>query len=325
MNPKVNGQIQTEWRWLVAIYLFLGGVGGGAYTIAAINSFLGAALEPSTMIGLWISFPALLIGTVCLVLDLGTPSRAFLAGMKPGTSWISRGTWIISIFMVIAFVHTMLVTFSGLAADPGGRTFLRAIAATGIVFAVSTMAYTGILLGASKGITFWRTGAVPVVFIVSAMVTGHFAIMIGLALFAQGAAIVETLRLMAAEAAALVVLEVLAILFLLQAAWKQPDPRESVDRLLRSRLFLIGYVLLGLVTPLVLMLGLYRGIQGMTGTAVFPVAAIGAVLGLAGGLILRQTVLMFGALPTLNVGGFEFRRVARPKVPKPAIGLLPPQ
>ena len=41
MDPKVNGQMQREWGWLIAIYLFLGGVGGGAYTIAAINSFLG--------------------------------------------------------------------------------------------------------------------------------------------------------------------------------------------------------------------------------------------------------------------------------------------
>ena len=35
MNPKVNGQLQREWSWLIAIYLFLGGIGGGAYTIAA--------------------------------------------------------------------------------------------------------------------------------------------------------------------------------------------------------------------------------------------------------------------------------------------------
>jgi len=46
---------------------------------------------------------------------------------------------------------------------------------------------------------------------------------------------------------------------------------------------------------------------------------------LAGGLILRQAVLVCGALPTLNMGGFEFRRIARPKEPKAGIGLLPPQ
>jgi formate-dependent nitrite reductase membrane component NrfD len=42
MDPKVNGQLQEDWNWLVAIYLFLGGVGAGAYTIAAVNSFIGS-------------------------------------------------------------------------------------------------------------------------------------------------------------------------------------------------------------------------------------------------------------------------------------------
>jgi hypothetical protein len=60
-------------------------------------------------------------------------------------------------------------------------------------------------------------------------------------------------------------------------------------------------------------------------TALVAVASIGAVFGLAGGLILRQAILVCGALPTLNMGGFEFRRIARPKEPKAGIGLLPPQ
>ena len=92
MDPKVNGQLQSDWGWLIAVYLFLGGVGGGAYTIAAINSFMGAELGFSTTVGLWIGFPSLLIGTLFLIADLGSPAKAVLAGMKPGTSWISRGT-----------------------------------------------------------------------------------------------------------------------------------------------------------------------------------------------------------------------------------------
>ena len=50
-----------------------------------------------------------------------------------------------------------------------------------------------------------------------------------------------------------------------------------------------------------------------------------AALGLAGGLLLRQAVLVCGTLPTWNIAGFEFRRIARPKEPKPDIGMLPPQ
>ncbi|RLB61614.1 MAG: hypothetical protein DRI90_10950, partial [Deltaproteobacteria bacterium] len=41
----------------------------------------------------------------------------------------------------------------------------------GIIFAIGTMAYTGILLSASKGIPFWHTGVVPVVFVISAIVS----------------------------------------------------------------------------------------------------------------------------------------------------------
>jgi formate-dependent nitrite reductase membrane component NrfD len=320
MNPKVNGQIQTEWRWLIALYLFLGGVGAGAYTIAAINSFLGKALEPSTIVGLWISFPALIIGSLCLLADLGQPTKAVLTGMKPGTSWIARGFWIISIFMIVAMVHTWLAVFGD--ANAG---LLKVIAVVGIVFAVSTMAYTGILLGVSKGITFWRSGIVPVIFVISATVTGHFAIMIGLVLLNGRMGSIEAFRPMAAEAAILVVFEVLAIAFFLQAAWKQPDPRESVVRLLANTTFIVGYVVGGLAAPLVLMVILYRWMPDATNSAILSVAALGAVLGLIGGLILRWGVLRFGALPTLNVGGFEFRRVARPKDPKAGIGLLPPQ
>jgi hypothetical protein len=73
------------------------------------------------------------------------------------------------------------------------------------------------------------------------------------------------------------------------------------------------------------MLVLYRWMADASESSILFVAMLGAVLGLIGGLILRWGVLRFGALPTLNVAGFEFRRVAKPKEPKAGIGLLPPQ
>jgi len=325
MDPKVNGQLQHDWGWLIAVYLFLGGVGGGAYTIAAINSFMGTDLEVSTTVGLWIAFPALLIGTIFLIADLGSPFRAILAGMKPGTSWIARGTWIISVFMIISFFHLILHQFTNVPISSGGKSLLDFISGIGVVFAIGTMAYTGILLSASKGIPFWRSGVVPVVFIVSAVVTGHFAIMLGAVLFNNANVTLVLLQTMALEAAGLVVLEVLAILFFLQAAFRQPDPRESAERILRKRMFVIGYFVLGLAVPLILMLILYSTTADAGNGSVIAIASIGACLGLIGGLILRQAVLISGALPTLNIAGFQFRRIHRPKEPKPGIGLMPPQ
>ncbi len=324
MDPKVNGQLQHDWGWLIAVYLFLGGVGGGAYTIAAINGFMESSPLLSTTVGLWIAFPALLVGTVFLLADLGSPTRAFLAGMKPKTSWIARGTWIISAFMVLAFIHLILHQFTNVSNTSGGAALINVISIAGIIFAIGTMAYTGILLGASKGIPFWRSGIVPVIFVVSATVTGHFAIMLGMALFGDTASLVMPFKTMALEAAGLVVLEVLAILFFLQAAFRQPDPRESAERILRKRMFVIGYFILGLTVPFILMLIVYRA-SAVAISDLILIVVLGAILGLIGGLILRQAVLICGALPTLNIAGFEFRRIHRPKEPKPGIDMLPPQ
>jgi formate-dependent nitrite reductase membrane component NrfD len=285
---------------------------------------MGEHLELTTTVGLWIAFPALLIGTLFLIADLGTPSRALLAGKKPGSSWISRGTWIISIFMILSCLHLVLDRFTDVGGTASGGTIIDIIAAAGIVFAVGTMAYTGILLGASKGIPFWRTGVVPVVFVISALVTGHFALMLGLTLFGGDTAM-AAMQTMALEAAVLVVLEVLAIFFFLQAAFRVPDSRESAERILRQRMFVVGYFILGLAAPMILMLVVHRSLAAGDGGGLGGLIVAGAALGLIGGLILRQSVLICGTLPTMNMAGFKFRRIHRPKEPKPDIGLMPPQ
>ena len=321
MDPKANGQLQHEWGWLIAIYLFLGGVGGGAYVIAAINSMLGKSPE-SVSVGLWIGFPALLIGTIFLILDLGTPSKAVLAAMKPGSSWIARGTIIISLFMVFSLIHLVLHHFT---TTPDSTRNM--VGVFGIIFAIGTMAYTGILLSASKGIPFWRTGVVPVVFVISALVTGHFTVILGMIFFFGGAEglVAGLTGVMAKEAAILVVLEVLAIFFYLHASYKTPDAAESASRILKRTSFVVGYFVIGLAIPLILSLTLLYGMAGDAAQTVKAIAAVAAVLGLIGGLLLRQSVLVVGTMPTLNIGGFEFRRIARPKDPKAGIGTLPPQ
>jgi len=320
MDPKVNGQLQKEWGFLLAIYLFLGGLGGGAYTIAAINSFMGKSMELSTTVGLWIGFPALLIGSLILVADLGKPGKAILAGLKPKTSWIARGFWIISLFMVFSFLHLVLHQFTETGKTAAGMNIL---AITGIVFAIMTIAYTGILLSASKGIPFWRSGIVPVVFVISGLVTGHFLIMIGMVIFNEGASTVTQLALMAKEAAVIIVIEVLAIIFFLQAAFRHPDSRESAERIIRKPIFISGYIIFGLILPFVLSLEII--LMNPSGIVTMGMAFVGGLLGLMGGLLLRQAILVCGALPTLNMGGFQFRRIARSKDPKPDIGMMPPK
>jgi formate-dependent nitrite reductase membrane component NrfD len=320
MDQKVDGQIQHEWKWLKAAYLFLGGLGAGAYVLAAINSFARESMAPVVSVGLWIAFPSVLIGTILLTAALGTPSRAFLAANKQRTSWISRGTVILSVFMLLSFLHLVLYQFTGVAGSA-----VNALAVAGIVFGVGTMAYTGLLLGASKGIPFWRTGMVPVIFLISALMSGHFAIMGGVVVAAD-ATTLEPLHSMARGGMILLVLELLAVVFFLQSAYRHPDTRESAERMVRRRQFIVGYIVLGWALPLSLMLITYdRVTEGGAGNAIVVSVVLAAALGLVGRLSLRKAILGTGAFPTLNMAGFEFRRIPRPKEPKPGIGMLPPQ
>jgi formate-dependent nitrite reductase membrane component NrfD len=321
MDPRANGQIQRDWGLLIALYLFLGGVGSGAYVIGAANSLMGSSYGVATEVALWISWPAVLVGTFALIADLGQPLKAILAGVKVGSSWIARGFWVISIFMFLAFLHQVLVEYAGMAADAPVVVVISVVATAS---AVGTMAYTGLLLGAAKGVPFWRSGIVPVVFVVSAMVTGHFTVMIGMAFVGATAATIVELHTMALEAAALVGLELLAIFFLLQAAHRSLDARESAQRVMRRLAFVLGYFVFGLAAPLVIMVFLFAT-EGLSNDLFIALSVAGAALGLAGGLILRHSLLVVGTLPTWNMAGFEFRRIARPKEPKPEIGLLPPQ
>jgi len=228
---------------------------------------------------------------------------------------------VISAFMLLSFIHLALFLM-GYRVSGSGSGMLTIVAVLGVVTAVGTMAYTGLLLSAAKGMPFWRSGMIPALFVVSALVTGHCTIMLGMLPFHEGRP--GVLPTMGVEAAALVALEVLAIALYLYSAFKVAETRESTERILSNRAFVLGYFVLGLAAPLALTLSLGYGMAGAAIAQQAAVSAVGAVLGLAGGLILRWAVLKTGALPTWHIAGCEFRRVSRPKEPKPSMGLLPP-
>ena len=87
MSSKLHGLVQTEWRWLIAIYLFLAGAGGGAHITAVFADFMG--WEKVANIGVCLGWPLVLIGCMCLLGDLGNVVNAWRVARKPNTSWIA--------------------------------------------------------------------------------------------------------------------------------------------------------------------------------------------------------------------------------------------
>ena len=314
-SVKLDGQVQSDWRWLIAAYLFLAGVGGGAYMTGVIAD-LGGGMEWMLVskIGVFLGVPCVLLGTLFLLADLGKPSHAWRVWMKPGTSWIARGTIIIVIFMVLAAIHTAfwIWPFAGpLEANESARHFIGVL---GAIFAFLTVIYTGLLLGYSQPVALWRTALLPVLFFVSAVSTGIMAVMI----IAQSMGVMAAqLNLLENIDAVILIFEIFILVVYLYNAYRTLESRPSAQRILKGSVasfFWLGVVLCGLAIPLILEL---LGRHG-------PVLTLGALLGLFGGLCLRFTVLAGGIFSPITAAGFEFARVARPRDPMPAAGKLPP-
>jgi formate-dependent nitrite reductase membrane component NrfD len=81
---------QTKWRWIIAGYLFLAGLGAGAYITGVVAGFIGGEWASLSKIGVALGFPCVALGCALLILDLGKPLNFWRAGMRPQTSWMGR-------------------------------------------------------------------------------------------------------------------------------------------------------------------------------------------------------------------------------------------
>jgi len=193
--------MQEAWHWLPAIYLFLGGLGAGAFLVAALVELTGERYKhdfcPTTLVGATISGPAVALGAVILIFDLGAgqqePWRIFYM-FSNFSSVMTWGIWILSLFIPICFLYGFLEVIEyypniwawitgklGFLKKLPLRRIKRIAVAVGSVFAVGTGIYTGVLLSAvGPAIPLWGADLwpglsipmLPALFLVSAVSTG---------------------------------------------------------------------------------------------------------------------------------------------------------
>jgi polysulfide reductase chain C len=191
---------EHHWGWLIAIYLFLGGMGAGSFLIASIFELSGLRYKydfcPTSLAGAGVSGPLILIGTVLLIFDLGAglrqPWRIPLMFLN-FSSVMTWGIWILSLFLPLCFLYAILELMH---VEPGilawirkkqdmlpkrlrivpetlpYRRIKRIVCSVGCVFAVGTAVYTGVLLAVVQAVPFWNSPILPVLFLVSAVSTG---------------------------------------------------------------------------------------------------------------------------------------------------------
>jgi len=291
---------QEHWGWIIAIYLYLAGMGAGSYILGtAINWFVhpsrvimvwGQPLDPAKAALLW--GPILVaIGAPFLILDLGIKKRFLYACLNPRTSWVARGFLILSIFIVLGLVlfAKSILPFEWLHAESDLWYIPEVIA---IAFAFGTAIYTGILLKATKSIPLWNTYSLPLLFLVSALSTGSMAIILstlGTGLFSHDAGALKVL--MYVEQIFVVIEGVVLYLYLSGRYRASEQGKDSVRLLLlgeKKFLFWGGIVLLGFIFPFVL-----ENIAAFSHGNVLLIFSSGLTL-LCGGFFLRLGILSAG-------------------------------
>ncbi|MEG0503783.1 MAG: NrfD/PsrC family molybdoenzyme membrane anchor subunit [Raoultibacter sp.] len=309
-------ELQLVWGWQPALYLFLGGMGAGAYIMAGILYFYDRKNnERLISAATWAATVSLIVGLLLLLSELTNPLRGMLLwqSFSNGSSWMTFGAWAVFaaviVFGLMALLSTKKVV---LAATKKWKKFSKTqarirnvLAVLGIVLGFVVAAYTGILLVSAPGIPLWNTFLLPVLFTVSALDTGVALVEIfAISLEKKQKGVHHTdkaHKLLQRCVAVLVVIEVVVLFVFLSTMLSGSSDNAviaatgiaSANTLLSGTLapfFWVLVVTCGLVLPfLAAIFGLAKRSKNSENFAL--VGAAGALLG---GCALRFLILMAG-------------------------------
>ncbi len=308
--------VQHWWGWLIAAYLFLGGMGGGGmmvsyYFCCRRDEHKLAALSAIA------SLIIVVVGVFFLILDLEKPEKFYLVFMSPYLnthSMIFVGSSILTAFIIFGLIYitSLDVEWPSILGKiipilPWyGKGSIASL--TGLLAAIAgflTTFYTGVLIGVLKSVPFWHTPALPLLFVASALSTGVVGILLLNDIYAlmrpkeERHKYEEYCSILGKWDAILISIELLIVFtYLFIFSYGPTEAALSVQLLTAGNmapLFLGGVVLMGLSVPLLLEYWhIMSESKGKKVTCTLPMVA--AVLVIVGGLILRYAILQSGVM-----------------------------
>lgn len=154
---------KAPWGWEIILYFFLGGIAGTSYLIATLADFLGGMQDTNlTRAGRYLSFVAITISPVLLILDLGRPERFHhMLRVIKLRSVMSLGTWGVTLFGICsgytaAYQAAQDGVFNRLPLIKRSLMVLpiKMVESIGSVLGLFVASYTGVLLS-STAVPLW--------------------------------------------------------------------------------------------------------------------------------------------------------------------------
>lgn len=299
--------LQLTWGWQPALYLFLGGMGAGAFIMAAVLYLIDPQKHRKIVcVSMWAALASLAVGLLLLLSELINPARGMMMwqSFSHFTSWMTWGAWGAFLAMIVFLVSALLAMravgnwlnakWKWYTAD-NSLKLRRGLAWAGIVLGAFVAVYTGMLLMSANGVPLWDTLLLPLLFTVSAFDTGVALVeVVAVCLSKRDPLAPKAATLMEKIVIVLVAVELVVLAVFLGSMFAGgATGAQSATLLVSGGLavpFWVLIVAVGLLLPLAM------AIAGKLGKAKDsrPLMAVGAAGALIGGCELRFLILAAG-------------------------------
>lgn len=194
-------EVELQWGLIIPVYPFVTGVVAGAFIVSSLYHVFGIArLKSVARLSLIMALAFLMVCALPLLVHLGRPERALRIFFAPSFTSAMSGfgyIWLIYLIMVTAEVwlafrkdivsyaqsergikkHIYSIMALGVydVSDKSLQTdqkIVKVIALIGVPTACLLHGYVGFIFGAVKGNPWWSTPLMPLIFLLSAIVSG---------------------------------------------------------------------------------------------------------------------------------------------------------
>ncbi len=194
-------EVEVQWSLLIVLYPFITGLVAGAFVVSSLyHVFNMKALKPVAGMSLLTALSFLLVAPMALQAHLGRPERAFEIFLTPNKTSAMAGfgyiwalytilvlteVWLVFRPDIVYYAHNTMgvkrtlyriaslgvleITEKGRSAD---ARLIKILATAGIPAACILHGYVGFLFGSIKANPWWSTPLMPVIFLMSAIVSG---------------------------------------------------------------------------------------------------------------------------------------------------------
>ncbi|MGZ3535059.1 MAG: NrfD/PsrC family molybdoenzyme membrane anchor subunit [Thermodesulfobacteriota bacterium] len=152
---------------LIAIYFYLTGISAGSFIVSTLAYVFGQTkFKPIGRIAVILATVVLILAPMALLIHVGRPFRAWRLFYNINfTSPISWGSFLLTLYPINCIIYGYFIF-------KNNAKMTKLFGTIGIPLAVAVHGYCGFILGFAKARHLWNTALMPILFLVSAIVSG---------------------------------------------------------------------------------------------------------------------------------------------------------